>query len=48
MQSLPHVDVRIVFRFRIPEIEEYFIKVETALEKKVDILTISRIHILHI
>ena len=48
MQFLPHVDVRVVFRFSIPEIEEYFIKVETALAKKVDIFTISRIHILHI
>ena len=53
MQFLPHVDVRVVLRFRIPEILEYFIKVETAFERKVetaferkvDIFTISRIRI---
>ena len=48
MQFLPHVDVRVVLRFRIPEILEYFIKVETAFERKVDIFTISRIRIPHI
>lgn len=48
MQFVPHVDVRVFFRFHIPEILEYFIKVEPALERKVDIFTISRIHIIYI
>ena len=48
MQFEPHVHVRVVLRFRIPRILEYFIKVETALWRKVYIFTISRIRIPHI
>ena len=48
MQFLSHVDVQVVFRFRIQRILEYFIKIETPLWRKVDIFTISRIRIPHI
>ena len=45
MQFLRYVDVRVVSRFRIPGILEYFINVETEFDRKVDIFTIRRTRI---
>ena len=43
-----YTEQKVVYRFSIPGILEYFVKVKIAVDRKVVIFTISRIHIPHI